>query len=264
MAKTLTEEFAGPIYQATACTRCKKSDLPAQRAAKKNKTSEKQKLLNKKNASRELRNQLAATFPSAGSAIVMTLTYDNKHLPKKPRPGDNRDKVSEHVQSFLDRLRKKRKAAGLPMPVAFWSIEALSAKNSRWHVHMVIDNTGQDYEMIRKAWLYGDITEFTPLRTDKVKNWETQAKYMTKESRECQDDRCRPGLKSWSHTRNIKYPERRTRIVPDSYVIPIPQNAENVSAERSDTDFGLFEYVSYWLMEAWHRPKPKAKRVKKS
>ena len=260
MAQTLIEEFAGPLYQATLCTRCSRKDSQEQRAAKRNKTSEKQKRLNKKNAWRLLMRQLAANFPTAGSAVIATLTYDSKHLPNKPRPGDNRAKVTEHIKSFLKRLRDMRTAAGLPMPVVFYSIEVLTSKNGRWHVHMVMDNTGQDFEMIRKAWIYGESLDFKLLRTDKIKNWETLAKYMTKESRECQDDVCKPGLRSWSHTLNIKKPERITRIVPDSYILHIPSKAVNVTIERSDYDFGRFMYVSYWVQEGWNKLKARAKR----
>lgn len=260
MAKTLIEDFAGPLYQATLCSRCRQSDSPAQRAQKRNKTSEKQKLLNQKNAWRLLMRQLAANFPTAGSAIIVTLTYDNRYIPKYRRPGDCRNKVTEHIRSFLKRLRKLRTAAGLPMPVAFYSIEVLTAKSGRWHIHLVLDNTGKDYDMIRKAWIYGSMEDFKLLRTDKEKNWETQAKYMTKESRECQDDLCRPGLKSWSHTKNIKQPERVTRVVPDSYVIPIPRKAVEVHQERSDCEYGEFYYVSYWMPDGWRKRRPRARR----
>ena len=260
VAKTLTEEYAGPLYQATLCTRCRRSDTPAQRAQKRNRTSEKQKLLNQKNAWRLLMRQLAANFPTAGSAIIATLTYDDRYLPKYKRPGACRDKVSEHIRSFLKRLRKARAAAGLPEPVAFYSIEVLTSGSGRWHVHLVLDNTGHDYDTIRKAWIYGSTTDFCLLRTDKEKNWETQAKYMTKESRECQDDLCKPGLKSWSHTKNIKKPERITRIVPDSYVIPIPKGAVEVRQERADYDYGEFIYVSYWQPEGWKTGRPRARR----
>lgn len=265
MAKTFTEDFAGPIYQASLCSRCNQSDSPRQRSEKKSKTTETMKRMNAKNAWRKLMRQLAVNFPTAGSAVIVTLTYDNQHLPRYRRPGDCRKKVQEHIGSFMDRLRKRRASAGLPMPVAFWCIEILTSSANRWHVHMVIDNTGQDYDMIRKAWIYGESLDFTLLRTDNTKNWETLAKYMTKEARECQDDLCRPGLNSWSHTQNIKKPVRRTRIVPDSFVIPIPKKAANVVVERYDCEYFSTMYVSYWLQDsmAKHRPRAIRKRTKR-
>ena len=260
MAKTFTEDFAGPLYQASLCSRCRGSDTQRQRAEKKKKTSETQKRMNEKNAYRKLTRQLAANFPTAGSALIVTCTYDEKHLPRSRKPSECRRKVQEHVRSFLDRLRRMRAAAGLPEPRAFWSIEVLTSRSGRWHAHMVIDNTGQDYEMIRKAWIYGESMDFRPLRTDKVKNWETLARYMTKESRECQDELCRPGLNSWSHTRNIRKPERRTRIVPDSFVIPIPRNAVNVVIDRYESEYCSTMFVSYWLPEGADSRRPRARR----
>lgn len=254
MAKTLRSVWAGPVQLHSLSSRCRPGDAPATRAAKHKASSDAQRRMNRIYAFQRLELLLAANFPSAGSGLVFTLTYDDRHLPH------DRAAVSRNLAAFRKRLNAARKAAGLPELVMFWSIEVLTS--GRWHVHGCLNNTGRDYDMIRRAWIYGSEIELDPLRVDDEKNHETLARYMTKEAREAQDYAVRPGTPSYSHTRNIVQPERETRVVPDDFQIEIPDGAVVLLSECRATALASFEVVKLRtrIFDAPIRPKRRRKR----
>lgn len=263
MAKTLTIRTAGPLQLSCLSDRCKQSDTPIQRAAKRKASSEAQRRMNQIYSYQKLEMLLACNFPTAGSALVIGLTYDDRHLPKYGNPTKDRKKVQSDLRSFLKRVRKARAEAGLPDVVAFWCIEVLTSKEGRWHVHLVLNNTGSDYDKIRRAWIYGHDIDIKPLRTDSEKNWETLARYMSKEARECQDEESRAGLNAWSHTRNILKPEVETVIVPDDYEIQPPEGATVLLDEKRRTEFSSWHVIKvrYDGAQIGHEsPRPKRRK----
>ena len=245
MAQTLTSTFAGPIQKHIITPRVRRSDSPVRRAAKHKATSDAQKRGNQKRSYEDLELLLAANYPAAGSAVVFTLTYDDDHLPKDRDTTKARKRVNADLVNFRGGVNRARKKAGLPDMRAFWSIEVLTSVSGRWHVHMIMDSTGHDYDMIRKAWKGGDVVEIEPLRVDDDKNHLTLAKYMTKEAREAQDYISKPNTLSDSHTRNILKPERETRIVPDDYELAIPEGAVILHDEVCQTAFASWRYVKF-------------------
>ena len=126
MAKTLRSVWAGPLQVHSLSSRARRTDPPLTRAAKRKASSEAQRRMNRIYAYQRLELQLAANFPSAGSGLVVTLTYDDAHLPRR------RAEVTKHLAAFRKRMNILRRAAGLPELVMFWSIEALTS--GRWHV----------------------------------------------------------------------------------------------------------------------------------
>jgi len=254
MAKTLRSIWAGPVQVHSLSSRGRRGDTPSQRAAKHKASSAAQRRMNRIYAYQRLELLLAANFPAAGSALVGVLTYDDAHLP------DSRAAVTRILAAFRKRMNAQRRAAGLPEIVMFWSIEVLTS--GRWHVHFVMDATGEDFAMIRRAWIYGSDIDLDPLRVDDEKNHETLARYMTKESREAQDYVSRPNTLSYSHTRNIVQPERETRVVPDDYAIEIPEDAVVLLSECRATALASFEVVKLRtrIYAAPIRPKRRRKR----
>ena len=95
------------------------------------------------------------------------------------------------------------------------------------------------------------------MKIDKDHSYEALARYMCKEAKD------RPGLRSWSCTRNAKRPEVETFPVPDDTPLNAPKGA-TVYEESSDrTEFGSFRYIKY-LAPNWRkirrRPRPPRKR----
>lgn len=258
MAKSLKRINAGGLQVEALYPRQSRYDTPQQRAAKQKASSEAQRRMNRIHSYQQLELMLATNFPTAGSGLVVTLTHDNRHMPK------SRTETQLRFKYFLSKLRKARKTAGLPEPIVFWAPEILTSASGRWHQHIVIDNTGNDLDMIRCCWIYGTDIEAKKLRVDDEKNWETLAKYMTKELRECQEYDAKPGLHGWSCTRNAKRPEIETIIVDDDYDIEPPEGSTVMLDERKQTEYASFRVVKYRFdgVRSGHRA-PRARRRRK-
>lgn len=258
MARTLKIIDAGGIRVAALYNRCSPRDTAKVRREKRNASSEAQRKMNLKYSWQKLELRLAANFPTVGSALVVTLTHDDKHMPKSRKEAQLRFKY------FLRLLRAERKAAGLPEPVVFWAPEILSSASGRWHQHVVMDNTGRDMEIIRRCWVYGSDVDIRKLRVDNEKNHETQARYMTKELRECQEYVSKPGLHGWSCTRNAKKPEVDTFPVDDDYELTPPEGCTVLIDERRTTEWASWHVLKYRCSSAGFAPTPRARRKRKA
>ena len=164
--------------------------------------------------------------------IVGCLTFDDAHLP------ESREQVRHKFKWFLNKLTAARKKRG-QTTVMFWSIEHMHG-DGRWHIHIACNATGDDYAEIVKLWGQGEC-EFSALRVDKKKNYETQARYMAKEERD------KPGQRSWSYTRNIKRPEVESFPVREFSTLRIPKDTTVFEDVRSR---GEWQYVKYAYNDA--------------
>ena len=245
--------FAGPLML-TADLPCRsRGDGPKVRAAKAKASSEAQRRFNQIQSQQELELRLAANFPTAGSGLVIVLTYDDRHLPKSRKEAQRRFKY------FLKKLREARKAAELPAPRVIYAPEVLSSANGRWHHHIVLDSTGDDLDTVRHCWIYGREIECEKLRVDSEKNHETLARYMSKELREAQEYECRAGLHGWGCTRNCLKPEVDVQLVGDAERLEPPEHATVLLWERRETEFGGYTILKVRFDGAAF-PKPKRAR----
>ena len=165
----------------------------------------------------------------------MTVTYDDEHLPK------NRAEAELRFKYFLRKLRQARgrKSAA---PVVHWCTEHKHDhedfwQHRRWHHHFVLNATGNDYDLIRACWIYGANIEIEKLVIDKDHGYEALARYMCKEAKD------RPGLRSWSCTRNAKRPEIETFPVPDDTPLQAPKGATVYEEAGERTEFGQYKYM---------------------
>lgn len=237
MSRTLKRISAGSIELVSLTTRGSRYDAPKTRAEKQKASSEAQRRMNAIYSRQKLELILAANFPTAGSGLVVTLTYDDRHMPK------TRKQAMKRWNDFLGDLRKARRDAGLPELVAVSCVEVLTSEGGRWHHHAVINNTGHDLDMIRACWRGGSDIEARKLRVDAEKNHESLARYMTKEARELLDYDSKPGQRGWTCTRNAKRPERDTVTVPDDYEIVIPAEATVLLDEHRTTEWASWHVV---------------------
>lgn len=245
LAKTKKIIVAGSLVIEAIYPRCTRSDSQKVRAAKKKASSEAQARMNRIYSYQKLELMLAANFPRPGSALVCTLTYDDMHLPKDKKEADAKAK------RFRTMLSRARKAAGKEL-VMFWRSEH-NHGNGRWHLHCVINSTGNDADLIRKLWDQGRNIELQPLRIDKDKNWETLARYLSKEGPE------RPGCRSWSYTRNAVKPEIESFTVPDDTQLQPPSGSTIIREASERTDYAAWKIVKY-LAPGWERSRVKTRR----
>lgn len=264
VAKQLTIVDAGALQEYVLRDRVSRYDSGKPRAQKQKATSASQKALNLKNATRHVERTLAKNFPTSGSANFVTLTYSDEMLPSCPDPADCRARVLKDKDSFLARLRRIRAKKGLPVPRAVWCIEVLTSAHNRWHVHLVLDNTGDDLEDIQRCWKGGGHIDLEPLLIDEDQNHESLARYMTKEMRELQDRNPRPGAHVWGITRSCWKYEVEHITVPDDYEIQPPESSEILDDRRESTEFASWHYVKARVgSQAFPKP-ARAKRRRRS
>lgn len=260
--------YAGATVIFIRCDRLTGHEPPRERAAKRRASTDAAKQKNLVLSARKLELLLSTNFPTPRSGLVLTMGFDEKHwqrIIKHRRPSQQRKLVRYYINEFRKALRAERTAAGLPRPRDITSIEILTSENQRWHVHCIIDSTGDDLPMARRAWRFGDNIEARPLRVDSEKNHTTLAQYMAKESRELQDHEAKPGQRVWSYSLNIKKPEVVSLTVPADYKLPIPKGAEILEDERRDNEFSSYRYTKIRLSDdafprpaKAHRGKPKS------
>lgn len=246
MAKTKKIIHAGSLVIEAIYPRGSRHDSPKVRAAKQKASSAAQVRMNQIYSYQKLELMLAANFPRPGSGLVVTLTYNDNNLPFA------RKLANDRLKYFRAKLSAARKAKDQEL-VMFWATESRHG-DGRYHHHCVINNTGEDYSLIRQLWEYGEDIEIVPLRVDKEKNYATLARYMAKEERE------KVGLRAWSYTRNAKKPETETFTVPDDTQIQPPSGSTVLQDAYERTDYAAYRVVKY-LAPGWERqPKPRAKR----
>ena len=254
MALSLKQIYAGPLRVQALYNRCAPSDTPKVRQAKHQASSAAQRRMNQIYSYQKLELMLAVNFPTPGSGLVVTLTFDDTHMPT------DRSEALRRAKYFRQKLTRARKASGLPELVAFWAPEVLTSASGRWHFHMVINSTGRDAELIRSCWIYGSDIEIEKLRVDAEKNHETLARYLTKELRECQEYDAKPGLHGWSYTRNAKRPETETMTVQDGFELKAPEGAMVLLDERKSTEWASFHVLKFRLSGSGFEHAPRARR----
>lgn len=211
------------------------------RGRKSNPTSEIQRLVNDKQSWQKLKWLLAANFIRGD--IVGCLTFDEAHLP------ENRKQVENKFKWFRKKAEAARRARGQEL-MMFWSIEHRHG-DGRWHIHIVVNATGGEaYAELHRLWGQGE-TEFTALRVDAKKNYETLARYMCKEARE------KVGQRSWSYTRNAKKPEVESFWVSDNTTLRVPKDATVFKDVRAR---GEYQYIEFAYDNALRRRRSPRRR----
>lgn len=227
--KTKKIVVAGMLVKEAVYSRPAGREAAAVRSEKRKASTEAQQRINAKYSWQKCELMLAANFLPRD--LVVTLTFDDDHLP------ESRNQVNARLKKFRTEMQKIRKRKRKPLRI-LWSIEHRSGEG-RWHVHAVINATGDDFADILSCWPYGSDTEIRRLELSKRKNYETLAKYLCKEARE------RNGLRSWSYSRSCRKPEVETFPVPDDTEVKAPKSATVLADATMRTDYGEYHYIKY-------------------
>ncbi len=246
MAKNKMKKIihAGALVIEAVYPRMDRRDSERARAAKRKASTEAQKRMNQIYSWQKLELMLAANFRPGD--LVVTLTYDDAHLPESRKASELR------LKYFRQQLAAHRLMTGQGL-VMIWNTEHKHG-DGRWHHHTVLNATGDDYDLIRRLWIYGSDIEIKPLRVDKEKNYETLARYMCKEEGE------RLGQRKWSYTRNARKPEVETFRVEEDTTVQVPKGATEISVFSDSNQYGSARVIKY-LAPGWQkRPTVRAKR----
>lgn len=252
MAKFKKIIVAGPLVVECVYPAPNPRDSVGVRAGKKEMSSEAQRRMNLKYAYQKLELLIAANFGQRD--LYATLTYDNAHLP------EDRREALKKIKAFLKRLRKARRYQGQELRYIYVTEHKHRHENfymdGRWHHHILINATGEDYDLIRRLWGQGNV-EFRSIRVDKEKHFESLARYFCKEQRD------KLGLRLWSGSRNLRKPERECFRVPDDTPLRMPPESRCIRlADTGDvkTAYGHYRYIKYIAKAGAAAGRPKAKR----
>lgn len=227
---------AGPLVIETIYPAVPSRGSDKARAAKRKLSSAAQQRMNMIYSFQKLELELAANFVKGD--LVCTLTYDDLHLPA------NRKAADAKLKYFRAKLSAERKKNGQEL-VMVWNTEHKHGEG-RYHHHVVINSTGDDYELILKLWGQGEV-EIKPLRVDSEKNYGSLAAYMCKERPEKVGQRC------WSYTRNAKKPEMETFRVDDDTQLQPPKGSVVIKEASEKTMYGSYKWLKYLVPQSYKR-----------
>ena len=150
MAKWRKTTVAGPLVMEAVYPAINPRDSETVRREKKKLTTMARQLANDNAAYRKLELWLAANFTPGD--LFLTLTYDDAHL-----PGSRKEALSR-IRYFWRKLSAVRAAKGQELRYIY--VTEQKHGEGRWHHHVFINATGEDFEDIRKAWIYGKVQEW--------------------------------------------------------------------------------------------------------
>ena len=251
--KTIKIITAGPLVKAAIYPRARGGEAPKVRAAKKKLSSAAQKLMNAKYQKEKLEMLVAANYSPRD--LWVTLTFRDADLP------DCEAQVNACMKAFLRALRKQR-GRKLP-PVVIWRAEHKHRdetdrlQDARWHVHLFLNASGDDYDTIRSCWPYGDDIHIEKIVVDREHSYAQLAAYLVKEPLD------RSGAHAWHATRNLRKPEVEIIPVEDDAQLQTPKGCTVIERCEQQNEFGAYRYVKYLTPFGARRTSPTARRRRK-
>lgn len=180
---------AGPMLNVEIFPRYGKEDRQRLRKAKENRTPENVAQNNLERSKRLVGGILDANFTEED--IIIHLTYEGEEPPEYER-------VIKDVGNYIDRLKRRRKKAGLPELKYLYVVEGFEPGNKkRGHVHMVV-NAGIERDELEKLWKKGKSR--TRHLEPNAEGMIAVARYMIKEKR---------AAHRWACSQNCKRPDKR-------------------------------------------------------
>ena len=227
---------AGSLWMAVQYTAIRGENQSARREARAQISTPARESLNAKLSWQKLMLVLAANFRSTD--LVVTLTYRDGCLPIRREAADRR------LDYLIRNLREHRRKRGQSLVYA--RITEGYHSGGRLHHHLIINATGQDFDVIRQLWSRdGDDVDFEQFGIDGAERW---AKYLTKEPRE--KGRRYVGDRTWRTSRNVKKPTVTSEMVDARDSLTPPPGAFVLDKAECQNCYGKFCHMMARLPEA--------------
>lgn len=243
MAKRRKTVVAGRLVFETAYTAALPSDTEHVRQAKMKMSSAARRRLNLKAASRQLELLIAANFTPRD--LVVTLTYDDEHLPQ------SRAEAVKNLKKFFRALREARRRQKLP-DLKYIYVTESKHEHGRWHHHVILNGTGNDMETIRSLWTYGEQVNIEMLDDTQYR---ALAEYLAKEPREAGSAN---GKRMWTPSKGLTRPTVQSDWIDDRATLEPPPGATVLESVTERNEWGEYVYLKYLL------PDPKPRRCRPS
>lgn len=220
---------AGRLWMAVQYTAIHTGNQSAQREAKLQISSPARESLNAKLSWQKLMLTLAANFEPTD--LVITLSYRDTNLPSR------RDDADKRLTNMIRALRAHRRQAGETL--IYVRVTEGYHSGGRLHHHLIINSTGQDYDIIRQLWeKNGDNIDVALFGADGAERW---GKYLTKEPRE--KGRRYVGARTWRCSIHMKKPEAITILVEEGDDLQPPAGAFVTDRAEVQNCYGCFCYI---------------------
>ena len=227
---------AGSLWMAVQYTAIHGSNQAARREMKCQISSPARESLNAKLSWQKLMLILAANFKPAD--LVIGLDYREESLPKRREDADRK------LSNFIAALRKHRKQFG--QELVYVRVTEGYHSGGRLHHHLIINATGDDYDIIRKLWSKNaDTVDFEAFGPDGPERW---GKYLTKEPRE--KGRRYVGDRTWRCSIHMKKPISTTELVDSRDTLEPPAGAFVVDRTSCENCYGRFAHIMALLPES--------------
>lgn len=220
---------AGRVLYMVQYTSLRGGVAKQERQAKRNISTAVREAMNFRTSVQKLWLILESTFDPSKDLFV-TLTYRDSDLPKRKEDADRK------LSYFLRDLRENRHF----MAEDTVYIRATEGWHSggRFHHHLLVNGTGDDYALIRRLWKWGDEVEILPYY---CKSHWGHAEYFTKETKE--KGRRRVGERMWRASRNVKRPVTWYEEAPAGSILSPPADAYVEEKDTKDNSFGRYQYL---------------------
>ena len=163
--------------------------------------------------------------------LFVTMGYCDEKLPPTKEAAERR------LSNFIRLLREERKSKG--QTLVYVRVTEGYHTDGRLHHHLILNATGDDFEVIRRLWARNgsDVDFELYCRKEPV----AHAQYITKEPRE--KGRRHVGDRIWRVSRNCRRPIVTKQDVPAGSQLEAPIGAF-VKVENSEINsFGRFQYI---------------------
>lgn len=224
---------AGRYCRAIQYTMLAAPDVSRPRAPKASISSCARETLNLRHSWQKLKAAIAANF--TGSDLVVTLSYADCTLPP------TREAAEKRLKLFIRRLRASRREVGDELRYMY--VTERGHSSGRLHHHIIINATGDDYDLIRSLWARdGDNIDFARVADKGFDGW---ADYLTKEPREI--GRRYVGERMWRSSRGLVKPTVDAGWVDANDALTPPPGAFVLERQSVHNAYGNFEFLEYLL-----------------
>ena len=227
---------AGKLWMAVQYTAIHSGNQAARREARSQISSPARESLNAKLSWQKLMLTLAANY--SRSDLVVTLGYRDADLPRR------REDADKKLTNFIRAFRQYRKQLG--QELIYVRVTEGYHSGGRLHHHLIINATGQDYDIIRQLWeKNGDNIDFESFGSDGPERW---GKYLTKEPRE--KGRRYVGDRTWRTSIHMKKPDTISILVEEGDDLTPPTGAYVTDKAEVVNCYGRFCHMMAILPES--------------
>lgn len=186
---------------------------------------------NANTAQRKLEQLLACNFDDTD--LVLTVTYRDADLPASA------DVTRRHLGKVFAQMRAYRKARSLPDLKYIYVLEGRHGDH-RPHAHIIINAVGNDLELMKSLWIWGDDIQINYIRERGYDGW---AGYLTKERKEASLN----GKKQFVGSRNLARPVTTYEWVDDGTSVEAPPGAQVLDEGGGRNEIASCRFVKYLM-----------------